>query len=197
MSVSLSVFNEEKPNFKFWRKNASELQILAEGEPSHHLRARKRNHSSDDLKSRHYFIQSNLLYYKKNSSSQKISNVADLNWSRAHFQTLVTQNFGLLRKITILKNNKYSSLFPPNAYEFQKWKNALRKLCILADFEKRYVKVAVLGNNKPFQVNFISTKNFKIKTKIHLILIFSIFVTKIFRFIGWIFILKFYRKFHF
>lgn len=169
MSISQSVFNQQIPNFKFWSKRASDLEMLTQGSPSHHLRARKRNHSSDDLKSRHYFIQNNLLYYKKSAASQRISNVTDLSWSRVHYQTYVTVDFGVLRKITLVKNNKFSSFFPPNADEFQKWKNALRTRCVLTDFEQRYVKVGVLLEKESYQVNLISLGQIlkKLKLKPH------------------------------
>lgn len=157
---SPSIFaNHNNQSFKFWNPTLPVHKTI-QSSNNFWLKAKKKKQNTTALKTRYYSLNRSIIFYKKKKESRKISNYADLSWSRVVFRRHYEDGEPQWH-IYLLKNTKFTCLYPVCEEEFFKWKKVLKSVCIFTDFEEKYVMVGFFecGNLKSRNVRKFLLKN--------------------------------------
>lgn len=154
MTFSTSLFDTSDSKTKLWKKYHTELH---QGEKvTFSTIAHKPILNKTEMNSRHFYIQGNLLCYKRKVEDAKYCGCLDLQWTRAKIEETeepeLAQQFEFT--LVLMRNKKMTKLYLKNEEERNAWREALRKVCIMTDFHFKYKAVEEIGHGSYASVIF-------------------------------------------
>ena len=156
-----SLFDEIKPNVAghLWNKYSPEYdQSICPEDIVFSGLAGKLKFSSQKIKENHFFItKSNLLYYKKSNTYNKIKGIFDINYSRVEYIPLKEDNKHMPKYsyiIRLIKNLKFTDLYIRTKTELLNWEAFLNQRIIQSNFHKKYSPIREIGEGGFAKVTF-------------------------------------------
>lgn len=148
-----SIFNSENNNNKFWNRPPSGFEIDLNQTIQLQAKKKKRNGA---LKLRFYFLNDGILSYKKTSDSLRTEYVSNIRWSRVSFRFERQAPPDLRWQVILIKDRKFTCLYPQTEEDYVLWRDALRQNCLQFNFDEKFTIVGKFqnGENNPKQVLF-------------------------------------------
>ncbi len=123
------------------------------------------NFSSGETLEGSFYLEKNLLVYqvilifltyfnkilKENEALGHLKIILDLSYARLH--TILRNEKSNSPKILLEKNNNTHEIVFENKNSYDDWMLKLRKICILTDFEKKYLVAEIIEKRGDLSVN--------------------------------------------
>lgn len=162
-----SIFNTEPTQQRLWIKRRTIKQPDKTSENPFDLTGLTLQQESEELTPRQFILQDDQLCYKRGKGGQW--GCFDLKWTQASFKPTEEKYLLKFSKYTLnlIKNKKITKIFLKGRNEKKIWRNALKKICIMKDFHKKYKSAGILGKGSYARVIRVvdkkSRKKFAVK----------------------------------
>lgn len=155
--------DQERSNARLWEPITPQVDA-----PIFHsgylFKLSKKRDGSRQLEIRYFALHGDLLVYKKNKDSDKVSGAMNVNLAKVEITSSssiqseeLSAELGYGLKIS--RGSKYSMLFAKSRDELNAWMAALSKVAVRADFHDRFEVVEMIGEGTFAQVFKIRTVN--------------------------------------